>query len=61
MGYSDKSWYVGSSKEYYPCALLFKMNIYIKYIFLHISSDLLVTKKANIQSTVWDTVMKLSM
>ena len=28
---------------------------------LHISSDWLITKKANIQSSVWATLMKLGM
>ena len=57
MGYSDETWYVGSGvHKYYPHGL--SSNLIPD---LHVYSDLLITKKANIQSSVWATVTKLGM
>ena len=37
------------------------LNMRIKIPYLHICSDWLITKKANIQSSAWATVTKLGM
>ena len=63
MGYSDETWYVGSSgHKYYPqWSVVTKCVCLIGLPHLHIYSDWLITKKANIQSSVWATVMKPGM
>ena len=61
MGYVDETWYVGSDGyKYFPCGLS-SVNVHILMPHLHICSDWLITKKSNIQSSVWATLMKLGM
>ena len=55
-----RTWYVGSgstSSTHVVCH--HRMHIYSSH--LHICSDWLLTKKSNIQSSVWATLMKLGM
>ena len=53
--------------KYYPCGLSYPWmwSVVTKCTYLiphlHICSDWLITKKSNIQSFVWATLMKLSM
>ena len=58
-----KTWYVGSGgHKYYPCGhVVCRQRMCIFNTSLHICSAWLITKKANIQSSVWATVMKLGM
>ena len=50
MGYSDETWYVGSSGfKYYPCVLLSMHILSTSFAY----SDWLITINANIPSPVW--------
>ena len=58
MGYIDETWYVGSDgHKYYPHGLSSPNT----HLIWHICSVWLITKKSNIQSSVWATLMKLGM
>ena len=56
-----KTWYVGSG----GAQVLPTWSVVTEYAYLiphsHICSDWLITKKSNIQSSVWATLMKLGM
>ena len=59
MGYIDETWYVGSDgHKYYTCGLVVTNCAYL-IPHLHICSDWLITKKSNIQNSIWATLMKL--
>ena len=61
MDYIDETWYVDSDgHKCYPRSLFSLKCVYL-IPHLHICSDWLITKKSNIQSSVWATVMKLGM
>ena len=61
MGYVDETWYVdsGGTQVLPMCFVITKCAYLIPH--LHICSDWLITKKSNIQSSVWATLMKLGM
>ena len=59
MGYSDKTWYVGSSGlKYYPCVLLSMCILSTSFAYLF---WLVNNTNANIKSSIWAAVMKLGM
>ena len=57
MGYIDETWYVGSDRHKYICVT--KCAYLIPH--LHICSHWLITRKVNMESFVWTTVMKRGM